>query len=324
MKPRSAVISVCLPLCIGWGVPAHAQVPSASVSPIVLRANADTTDFGLSDGFTMRRKVQEAQIRFVATDSTGKPVLGLHPEDVRVFDDKVRVPELKSFVLSQYQPLEVGVLVDLSESIGPQQQGETLLAADLLGEIFDSRRDQAFVVGFANNVHLLQAETTDINLIKSALLNNPGRQGLTSLFDALVQTCRTEFAHERSPERQRILLLFSDGDDTLSFHTLEDAVREALRTEATIYAVTTADSGSDGFRNLLVLTEQTGGRIYSIPKKQDMNSLSVAMSQSVRGEYTISFRPTTMTAGFHPVRIELPTHQDVILRANSGYYMGPQ
>ena len=323
MTVRRVVTSVCFLLCIGWVPPAKAQTP-ANVSPIVLRANADAADFRLNEGFTLRRQVQEAQIRFVATDATGKPVLGLHLEDVEVFDDQVRVPEVKSFALSRYQPLELGVLVDLSESIGSQQQTEALMAADLLGDIFDSQRDEAFAVGFSSKARLLQPETTDIKLIRDALLHNPGHQGLTALFDALVDTCRTEFARADGDGRQRILLLFSDGEDTLSMHGLDDAVGEALRAGVTVYAVTTAYRESDGFRILRRLAEQTGGKVYVIPKKKDLDTLRVAMSESVRGEYTITFRPATMTAGFHPVRVEVPGHHDLDLRAISGYYMGTE
>ena len=318
MTARRVVTSVCFLVCTGWGAPAKAQM---SLSPIVFRANADANDFRLNDNFTMRRQVQEAQIRFVATDAKGKPVLGLHLKDVEVFDNQVRVPEVKSLGLSRSQPLEVGVLVDLSESIGPQQQAEALMAADLLGDIFDSQRDEAFAVGFSNKVRLLQPETTDIKFIRDALLHNPGHQGLTSLFDALVDTCRTEFARVDTEGRQRILLLFSDGEDTLSMHGLDDAVSEALRAGVTVYSVTMAYRESDGFRNLRRLAELTGGKVYRIPKKKDLDTLRVAMSESVRGEYTVSFPPATMAAGFHPVRIELPGHRDVNLRANSGYYM---
>lgn len=299
---------------------ANAQV--AGIPPLTLRASNDRTNLPISEGFTVHRQVQEAQIRFIATDRTGKPVLGLQAEDVQVFDDQVRVPELKSFTLSQYRSLEVGVLVDLSDSISSQQQGETVIAADLLAEIFDARRDEAFVVGFSNKVRVLQPETTDMDLVREALVHNPGRQGLTSLFDAIVQTCQSEFAGRDPDGRRRILLLFSDGSDTLSIHGPDEAVSEALRAGVTIYAITTNDADSDGLRNLKRLAEQTGGRAYFISKRQEVETLKVAMSQSVRGEYTISFHPATGTAGFHPVRIELPTRQDIILRASTGYYMG--
>lgn len=322
MKAFFTVISACFLMAIIWISPARAQISPAVVTPVVLSANANTSKLPLDVGFTVHHQVQEAQIRFIATDGSGKPVLGLRPEDVQIFDDQVRVPELKSFMLSQYMPLKVGVLVDLSDSISSQQKRETLIAADLLAEIFDTRRDEAFVVGFSNKVRMLQPETTDISLVRKALLSNPGRQGLTALFDAIVQTCRDEFAASDASGRQRILLLFSDGSDTLSIHGPDEAINEALRARITIYAITTNDTDSDGLKNLKQLAEQTGGRVYVIPKKRGLETLKVAMSQSVRGEYTISFRPASETSGFHSVRIELPTHGDLTLRATTGYYMG--
>ena len=308
--------------CFGSTLLANSQVPV--VSSFALRASDDRGNLPVSEDFTLHRQVQEAQIHFVATDPAGKPVLGLQPGDVQVFDDQVPVPELKSFTLSQYKPLEVGVLVDLSDSISPQQRSETLIGADLLADIFDARRDQAFVIGFSNNVRVLQPETTDISLIRKALVDNPGQQGLTSLFDAIVQTCRSQFAATNSGRRQRILLLFSDGSDTLSIHGPDQAVSEARRAGITIYAITTNENDSAGLRNLTRLTEPTGGKVYVIPRKRELQTLNVAMSQSLRGEYTITFHPATGMAGFHPIRIELPMRRDVTLRADSGYYMGAQ
>lgn len=307
-------------ICFGSTLLANSQVPV--VSTFALRASNDRSNLPVNADFTVHRDVQEAQIHFVATDRAGKPVLGLHPEDVQVFDDQFPVPELKSFKLSQYKPLEVGVLVDLSDSISSQQRSEVLIGADLLADIFDASRDQAFVVGFSSKVLVLQPETTDISLIRKALIDNPGRQGLTSLFDAIVQTCRSQFSAADSAGRQRILLLFSDGSDTLSIHGPDQAVSEARRAGITIYAITANNDDSDGLRNLSRLTEPTGGKVYLIPKKQELQALNVAMSQSLRGEYTITFHPATGIAGFHPVKIALPMRQDVTLRADDGYYMG--
>ncbi len=320
MKSPRLFLCVSCVLCFGSTLLASAQV--IGLPPLALRAGNDGSNLSMSEGFTVHRQVQEAQIRFLATDPTGRPVLGLRPEDVQVFDDQVLVPELKSFTLSHYKPLEVGVLVDLSDSILSQQQGETLVAADLLSELFDANRDKAFVVGFSNKVRMLQPETSEIALVRKALIDNPGRLGLTSLFDAIVQTCRSEFAGRDPDERQRILLLFSDGSDTLSIHGPNEAVREALRAGVTIYAITTNAADRDGLRNLKRLAEQTGGGVYVIPKKKELETLKIAMTQSVRGEYTISFRPATGTSGFHPVRIESSTRPDITLHASTGYYVG--
>jgi VWFA-related protein len=308
-------------LCFGSTLPANAQVPGTPA--LALRASNKKPNSPVREEFTVHYQVEEAEVRFVVTDRSGKPVLGLHPEDVHVFDDNVPVPELNSFALS-HKPLEVGVLVDLSDSISSEQKGETLIAVDLLDEIFDVHRDEAFLVGFSNKARVLQPETTDISLIREALLHNLGRQGLTSLFDAVVQTCRTEFSGNDSNGRQKILLLFSDGADTLSIHGPDEAVSEALRAGVTIYAITTSNADTEGFRNLKRLSEQTGGRVYFVPKKRNLDALKVAMNETVRAEYTVSFRPATDTSGFHPVRIELPTRHNITVRASTGYYIGTQ
>src|SRR5262249_47521369 len=64
---------------------------------------------------------------------------------------------------------------------------------------------------------------------------------------------------------RRVLVIFSDGDDNLSKHSLEQTVEVALKTEVRIFAISSNGFGqaSPGEEVLRRLVAETGGRLYT-------------------------------------------------------------
>jgi VWFA-related protein len=286
--------------------------------PTVLRASSTDTGAG---SFTLRRRVEEVAVHFVATDAMGTPLTGLTASDVHVFDDREEVRELKSFSKSGHQPLLVGLVVDLSDSIRPEQQLQMLTVTDMLSDIVDPVRDRAFLVGFSNHVQLLQGATADLGRVRKLIQENKGKHGLTSLYDAVVATCRDEF--KDVPAEQHVMLLFSDGMDTLSMHGLDDAVEAAIRSSVTVYAFTDESTSREGVLVLQALTERTGGKTYVHRKRHDFATAVAGLEESMRDEYALTFRPATDRGGFHSIRVELHSDKPVALRTSAGYFFDP-
>jgi VWFA-related protein len=322
MKRVLALVGVSV-FCFG-GLTLHAmgQVsgPSSGFMRIVsseLAGNATPDAL-----FSLRSRVEEVSVKFIVTDEKGSIATNLRKDDLRVFDDQRPVQQLRSFEQTGTQPLRIGILVDLSDSIRPEQMTEMRRAVDQLSGIFDASRDQAFLVGFSKQAQVLQSATGDIGSIGRSLRGNPGEQGLTALYDALVQTCREQFpARAEGGQEQRIVLLFSDGQDTLSMHGLDDALKAALLAKITIYALTTASDQSEGFATLKELSEKTGGRTFVLRSRHDVAKAVAGMTQSIGTEYAITFRPATGRGGFHSVRLELPGHKELHVQATSGYFL---
>jgi VWFA-related protein len=319
LRRLACAVAFCLS---GMAMHAMGQVSgSAGVRTVRWVSNAETGESESAGSFTFRRRVEEVVVHFVATDSRGTPLTGLAASDVHVYDDREEVRELKSFSRRGHQPLLVGLVVDLSDSIRPEQQLQMLTVTDMLSDVIDNTRDKAFLVGFSNHVQLLQGATADLGLVRKSLQQSRGKHGLTSLFDAVVATCRDEFNGD-TPE-QRVMLLFSDGVDTLSMHGLDDALEAALRSGVTLYAVTGESTTREGVAVLRTLAEKTGGRAYVIRKKHDFATVVTGLAESMRDEYALTFRPATNRRGFHPVRVELQTNKPVALHTSAGYFLDP-
>jgi VWFA-related protein len=230
------------------------------------------------------------------------------------------VSEVKSFSRFVHQRLLVGVVVDMSESIRPDQQLDMLNILDALAARLDNSQDRAFLVGFSNRVKVLQPPTSDLALVRKSLLEHAPQSGLTSLFDAVVATCRDPFESSET-EQQRIMVLFSDGLDTLSIHGLEDAIDAALRARVSVYTVATQGTSQRGSRILETLANKTGGKAYIVGKKHDVATAIAGVTEPALDEYAVTFRPVSNHTGYHRIELQLRSGRAVLLRA--GYVLEP-
>ncbi len=280
-----------------------------------------TTILASTHEYTFRSNVEEVAIRFTATSIDGTPVKELGPSDIHVIDDDRRVVRLATFQHLTRTPFRIGILVDQSDSFKSQQEAQMKAAAEFLPTIFDPARDSAFVMGFSNRATLFQDATADVEALQNTLVRIPRRQGLTSLFDTVVHAC-DEYFPDGSDEDERIILLFSDGNDTLSVQGVADAVNAALRQRIRIYAITSPFIDAPGRSALETLTRRTGGRIYTVSLKRGRKEIAAAMRGISRDEYAVTFRPATPRNGYHEVQVEIVGDASVRVSPVEGYFLG--
>lgn len=284
----------------------------------------DVTESGLSsrgpDYFTFRANVSEVQIRFQAVDPKGIPAAGLEPKDIQVITDGAFSAPIKSFDHVQDAPVLMGIVIDLSESVRPEMQLQEITFTNAVGEIFRPKWDRAFVVAFSNKSSVLQPTTTDFSQVQKAIERSPRVQNLTSLYDAIVATCRDQFAASRSGEK-RVLFLFSDGVDNLSIHSLSDAIDYARKAGVVVNAITPADGPADGQRVLRMLTSQTGGYMEVLRNKETPKTSVASLRTLLGGEYMLSFQPPDHRPGAHTVQLKATTEAPIVLQAPAQYFV---
>jgi len=151
-------------------------------------------------------------------------------------------------------------------------------------------------------------------------------EGYTALYDCVVGTAR-DLA--KRPEKRRAILLLSDGADTASRASLDDALREALAANVTIYAVDLMDeasaSAADAVRArmaLRALSEQTGGRYIRDPGGAQMYATFQAIVHELGHQYTLGYYPTWERRDGRWRRIEVRVARaGVTVRTRRGYYV---
>jgi Ca-activated chloride channel family protein len=250
--------------------------------------------------FVEQIDVDLVELYAAVTDRSGRPVKDLTAEDFEVLIDG-RPVAIERFETVDNLPLTVGMTLDASGSMASNLLVAQEAARDFLQQVI-SVRDHAFAVGFSDFPILLMPPTTDIDAVADAL----GRLravGWTALHDAIV----TSLYYFRGFPGQKVLVLLSDGDDTRSSYSFDEAIEYARRSGAAVYTVGVGVGGFGGARGKLkTLAEDTGGRAYLIARAEDLYGVYDALEEELRSRYMLAVAPVRRSGeGYQQVEVRV-------------------
>ena len=276
---------------------------------------------------TIRKRVDEVNVLFIATDKRGKFVRDLNQNDFTILDDHKPPQAIVNFRRETDLPLDLGLLIDVSGSVNSRFEFEQDAATEFLKRTIRSKFDKAFVVGFNSHSQLAQDFTDNYSRLYWAVhrLRNGGG---TALYDAIYRACKEKFLKDRPdhPVRKAIVIV-SDGEDNQSEVSRAQAIEMAQRAEVIIYAISTDDSGLvlRGDRVLEQIAEATGGRAFFPYKMKDVTHSFAAIEDELRSQYVVSYRPADFDADGRYRSIEISAlKKDLQVRARKGYFAPQQ
>ncbi len=228
---------------------------------------------------TIRKRVDEVNVLFIATDRHGKFVRNLGQKDFSILDDHKPVESILTFRRETDLPIQLGLLMDVSGSVRTRFAFEKEAATGFLQHLIRPGYDKAFVVGFNKESHLAQDFTDSVPALAAGVQRMKDGGG-TALYDAIYKACKDKLAREQSdhPVRKAIIVV-SDGEDNQSEVTRAQAIEMAQRAEVLIYAISTDDSGLilRGDKVLEDLASATGGRAFFPYKMKDITKSFAAI-----------------------------------------------
>jgi Ca-activated chloride channel homolog len=328
-----ARIFVLAILCASTGLSAAGQTNSyvsptpavASSTPAVVTAASALTEAeaGQDSVLTIKKRVDEVNLLFIATDKHGKFVRNLNQADFAILDDHKPPQSILEFHRETDLPLEMGLLVDMSGSVRGRFDFEQQAASGFLQHVLRRGFDKAFVMGFNSHSQIMQ-DFTDSATLLSVGINHLHSGGGTALYDAVYRAAREKFLKDRPdhPVRKAIIVV-SDGEDNQSEYSRSQAIEMAQRAEVIIYAISTDDSGLilRGDRVLEQLAEATGGRAFFPYKMKDITHAFAAIEDELRSQYAISYKPADFDADGRFRSIEITSlKKDLQVRARKGYF----
>jgi len=325
-----AVIVLAIAAVLGLSVAGCAQtnpyVVAASAlaldssSAAALPAASDEADQPI---LTIKSRVDEVNVLFIATDRHGKFVRNLNQNDFSIFDDHKPVQSILNFHPETDLPIELGLLMDVSGSVQGRFGFEKEAATGFLQHIIRPGYDRAFVVGFNKESRLTQDFTDKVPLLAAGVqrLSNGGG---TALYDAIYKACKEKLLRETSdhPIRKAIVIL-SDGEDNQSEYTRAQAIEMAERAEVIIYAISTDDSGLilRGDKVLEDLASATGGRAFFPYKMKDITRSFAAIEDELRSQYAVSYKPSDFDPDGRYRSIQITAlKKDLQVRTRRGYF----
>jgi VWFA-related protein len=273
-------------------------------------------------GYTIRRTVPEVRLQFTVADNQGRLLKSISSDDIRVLDNRIAIQRIHDFSRREDLPLQVGILLDISDSVERNARQERQATQFFIAHIFRPQTDRIALMAFSHELQLWQRSTGERDTLAQALDRIPQRGYITYLYDSVYHACLEQFSPVQEEEAaQRILVLISDGEDTGSIHPMADAISAAQRREVQIFTVSvhSARQPAPGDKVLKQLSESTGGELFVATTEKDFPAIFSAMEQQMRTRYAVTFEPVDRTPGFHTVQIEMAGDQKFRVHARNGY-----
>jgi VWFA-related protein len=267
-------------------------------------------------------------------DRYGEMVRHLERDDF-IVEDEGRRQNLTVFETG-LQPITAMVLVDTSASMTLNLDLARTAAEQFVIRMMPG--DQVRVGSFSDRLDLSRAFTSDRDELLRALRDDLHIGNPTELWNAVGETM-TELAPLGG---RRILLLLTDGVDTISATTAADIQARAREDELMIYIVqfrSTAraqlaemplsaapgQSFSDPRRwtapptdTLRRLATQTGGGHFQLNQHDDVNATFTQVMQELHYQYVLGFTPQRLDGRVHDLRIRTD-NEEWTVRARRSY-----
>jgi len=291
---------------------------------------------------TIKVEVDVVNILCSVRNKQGGLVSTLGKDDFLVSEDG-KPQEVKYFARETDLPLTIGLLVDVSRS----QERLIEIERDAATQFFSAvlrQKDLAFLISFGSEAELLQDFTGSVRLLRQALEGlrlNAGVGGIqpgpvptmsqprgTVLYDSVYLAAREKL---RGEVGRKAIVLITDGVDMGSRLKLEDALEAAQKADAIIYSIYYVDPsayyrGGFGFGGvsdaaLRKLSEETGGRLFRVSKKNPLPAIFEEIQKEMRSQYALGYTPANPAKDGAFRRLDVKTRQkDLKVQARKGYY----
>jgi len=302
--------------------------PAQQSSEIAAPKPADSAGSDDQSLPTIRTRTDEVNVVFTVTDKKGRRITDLKQKDFNVVDDNKPPEHIRSFQAETNLPLQVGLLIDASNSVRDRFKFEQESAIEFLNQTIHPQKDQAFVVGFDVTPEVTQDFTDNTELLAHGVHDlRPG--GGTAMYDALYFACRDKLLkNAKGLTVRRAIILLSDGDDNQSHVTREEAIEMAQRAEAIVYTISTNVSGTKGSGDKVLerIADATGGKAFFPFQIREVADAFAQIQDELRSQYAISYKPADFKFDGHYRTIEIVAgdRKNFRVRSRRGYYATAQ
>ena len=252
--------------------------------------------FATSSFPTINKQVEEVGLVLTVTNGRGRFVRNLSSSDFNILDNDRSPQRITYFQAETNLPLRVALVLDTSDSVTYRFAFEQRAASTFFRHVLRPGNDLGMVVGFNQEVHVVQEPTREIKGLRAALKSlHPG--GETALFDAVITASRElSEIQDYQPSRHAIILI-TDGEDNRSHAKLQQAVESVLRSDSIVYVVSTnppdteVGLAGEGDAAMRELAEATGGRLLRADPDGDVSSAFSKIERELRSQYAIGYKP---------------------------------
>src|SRR5271154_4320442 len=240
---------------------------------------------------TLKVDVKLVNVFVTVTDAHGAPVPNLQKENFLLKEDG-KEQKIAIFDKESALPLSIVLGVDTSLSTRKDLPLE-LISARKFAHTIVRPQDGLAVYKFSEEVSQMVPFTSDLKKIDAGI--DKVRNGsATALYDAVFLA-----SHALSRRQGRkVMVVITDGGDTMSQVDYKEALRAAQEAEAIIYSIIVvpieASAGRDtgGEHALIQISSDTGGKYYYATSLQQLDDAFRQISDELRTQYLLAYYPS--------------------------------
>ena len=290
-------IALALVLAIPFVVAAQ-QVP-------VFRAGVDLVNLGVT-----------------VTDKRGNLVTDLTAADFEINEDgKKQTPRYVAGgdAANAGPPMHLGLLVDVSESMGEDMSFTKTAAVKFLNTLTDAV--DVTVVDFDTEVRSARFSQAEFARLIERIRQKKA-SGNTALYDAI----GVYLDGAGGQDGRKVMLLYTDGGDTRSSISFGDLIDLLKASDVTVYPIGELEhqpSSSRGQQRMLLeqMAAVTGGQAFFPTAVKELDAVYEKVVAQIRAQYTIGYLSTNEKADGKWRKVDVKvTRKDLRVRSRKGYF----
>jgi Ca-activated chloride channel family protein len=250
------------------------------------------TKSGSIDAGTIHAETRLVNVSLNVVDARGAPAGGFEKKDFEIFEDG-KPQTIAVFDREATSPLSIVLAIDASETVVTSERLERDAAKHFVTAILRPQ-DEICLMDFADTVREVVPFTNQAKRIDEGL-GNLQRGDETALYNAVYLASQRLATTSEAAGRRRVLVLISDGGDSVAGKRYEEAVEEAQRAGAIVYSIIIVPIAADAGRNtggehtLIQMSEDTGGKYYYVTDPKELEPAFQHISDDLRTQYLLGY-----------------------------------
>ena len=277
---------------------------------------------------TIKVETRLVNVALNVMDAKGAPVAGLEKEDFEIREDG-KMQKIAIFEKEATTPLSIVLAIDTSESVMTSERLEKEAAKHFVNALL-REQDELDLMEFSDVVREIVPFTNQKKRIESGI--NQVQQGdATALYDAVYLASQRLSETSAADGRRRVVVLITDGGDTVKGSQYAQAMEQAQRAGAMVYAIIVVPIAADAGRNiagehaLIQMARDTGGKYYYANEPRDLEPAFRHVSDDLRTQYLLGYYAPQRGKDDSYRRIEVRMTDEALrgkydLRYRTGYY----
>jgi Ca-activated chloride channel family protein len=324
---RSAVTrsAIAFALFVVCAIGLVGQNPATPPSPKAGESGAPLQNQAAKDDQlpTFRSNVRLVNVFVTALDQKGAPIGGLTQTDFKLTEDGIP-QKISVFSRESEMPLSIVLAIDVSLSTKRDLKLE-LESARRFVHLIVRPQDSLSLYQFSEHVDELVKFTSNLERIDNGI-SRAQVGAATAMYDAVYLGSRALAKRQG----RKVLVIITDGGDTMSQVSYQEALRAAQESEALVYSIIVqpinADAGRDvgGEHALIQMSHDTGGK-YFYASVAELDRAFKQVSDELRTQYLLAYYPTKRMATEQFRRIGVEIEAEIpngppVARHRTGYY----